>query len=593
MSKRIKFFISLAGLCLSLAVLCFGVYAAISVSYKLTGSVNYTVSDAFVKIKTTVYSSEEKMNMQTLKQNVNQLTEGSVSSELKLVQETAEYNSTQTNIPPEKVQLDLEFTNEKMTYYIVFNIKNLGDVNVWAVLQDPIETFTGEEDGCYTPDNIVKFSNEYQLQITEDESGKNVVVGLTVKDSTIEIPENTLFQYGINVGINDYVTTETNLSKFSFTDNGSNYIVTPGTTTTGFAVIPDYYPVNNSTEGKPVVLPEFNPTDGTYIQQDVGLTVPVYLGPFALNNASYSTLVLNNQTSITHFAFCGCQNIQRIVINPNTNAIGAAAFAITGISEITVENTVNSFLTVEQLINEVTYNISGTFAGCQNLVEATINANITEFGIYFLAFTENLKYVSYPSTLNTFNNYCFCNSGIEEIEISENITAIRDGAFWGCMGLKNLYIPASVIEMGTYSFADCNNLETIVIHGDNPIYDSRDNCNAIIETATHTLIRGAINTVIPNTVTTIGVEAFCESNIISIVIPENVTRVLGLCFSTCRKLKYITFESAIPPFGNMNDILYSCTALETIYVPIGTTDAYMAAIGEIENHTGEIEYVEQ
>lgn len=69
-----------------------------------------------------------------------------------------------------------------------------------------------------------------------------------------------------------------------------------------------------------------------------------------------------------------------------------------------------------------------------------------------------------------------------------NVTEIGERAFYGCSGLKSINIPNSVTNIGSKAFDGCSSLTSIVVNPDNPVYDSRDNCNAIIETSTNTLI---------------------------------------------------------------------------------------------------------
>ena len=80
------------------------------------------------------------------------------------------------------------------------------------------------------------------------------------------------------------------------------------------------------------------------------------------------------------------------------------------------------------------------------------------------------------------------------------MTTIGTEAFTYYIELKSINIPASVTEIGLSPFAGCSSLETIIVDAKNKVYDSRDNCNAIIETASNTLIQGCPNTTIPNTV---------------------------------------------------------------------------------------------
>ena len=139
---------------------------------------------------------------------------------------------------------------------------------------------------------------------------------------------------------------------------------------------------------------------------------------------------------------------------------------------------------------------------------------------------------------------------------------IKGNAFRNCVSLKSITIPASVSKIETSAFQGCTSLESIVVEEGNSKYDSRDNCNAVIETATNTLKVGLSSTIIPNTVTTIGGGAFEGTTLKSIVIPEGVTLIDNSAFSLCSSLTSINIPNSVTSIGG--GAFSGCRALKTI-----------------------------
>ena len=156
-----------------------------------------------------------------------------------------------------------------------------------------------------------------------------------------------------------------------------------------------------------------------------------------------------------------------------------------------------------------------------------------------------------------------------------SVTSIGWGAFSGCSSLTSVTIPNSVTSIGTAAFVGCSSLTSIVVESGNTTYDSRDNCNAIIETATNTLIAGCQNTTIPNSVTCIGERAFHACSLTSITIPASVISIEDYNFYQSEYIKTVYLKSTTPPILNGGKIFI--TSRPTCYIPCGTLDTYKAS----------------
>lgn len=155
---------------------------------------------------------------------------------------------------------------------------------------------------------------------------------------------------------------------------------------------------------------------------------------------------------------------------------------------------------------------------------------------------------------------------VKEIIVEDGIEGIGDNAFLGCFYLESISLPASVKRIDNNIFLSCNNLKKIVVDPKNEFYDSRDNCNAIIDTKRNSLEEACPRTIIPSSVKELGTSAFAGfTNLEKFVIPEGI-EVLGLdAFAYCSNLKEIKLPESLRVIWT--DAFRDCKSLESIFIP--------------------------
>lgn len=237
-------------------------------------------------------------------------------------------------------------------------------------------------------------------------------------------------------------------------------------------------------------------------------------------------------TEIGDRAFLGCPHIQSIIIPDGVQTIGASVFggcseltdvfiprSVTHIGEEAFQcydigygdgYVIETFSHLTSIVVESGNPVYDSRNSCNAIIETATNmllvgsANtIIPVGIQSIAGgafegCTGLTSIDIPDSVQDIYGMAFANcSDLSSVKLHNGTTSIGNSAFFECTSLKNIYIPCSIQEIGNHIFSGCP-LESIIVDSNNPVYDSRDNCNAIIETATNTLIEQYKDTVIGN-----------------------------------------------------------------------------------------------
>ena len=179
----------------------------------------------------------------------------------------------------------------------------------------------------------------------------------------------------------------------------------------------------------------------------------------------------------------------------------------------------------------------------------------------------NMTDIKMPNTITKIGSVAFSSCyALTDMSLPNTVTALGSWAYSHCRSLTKVYIPKSLTDIGNLALIGCENVTSMEVEQGNPVFDSRDNCNAIIMTATNTLVAGCQTTVIPNTVTSIGRSAFYDcANLTNITIPTSVTTIEEAAFYRCRKLREVEIPDMVTTIGEAAFTL--CQGLVSVKIP--------------------------
>lgn len=271
-------------------------------------------------------------------------------------------------------------------------------------------------------------------------------------------------------------------------------------------------------------------------------------------------------------------NLEEVKLPNTLKALGRNSFSDSGIKKIVIPKSVTEigpdvFYWCDQLASIVVEDGNPIFdsrENCNAIIETATNT-----------LRIGCRSTVVPSSVVAIGRSAFSGvQGLTSVDLPDGVTSIGEGAFWADQGLSSVYLSKSITDMGSGPFVGCANVKTFVIDPENPVYDSRNNCNAIIETATNTLIQGFSSTKIPEGIEKIAASAFMYQNLTSIEIPASVREIGANVFKYCHDLA--TVISHIKKPFPVNSTVFEANKLSesaVLYVPFGTKNAYATTSG--------------
>ena len=269
-----------------------------------------------------------------------------------------------------------------------------------------------------------------------------------------------------------------------------------------------------------------------------------YIGDIVIPSLVTKDGVDYSVTSIGNQAFEYCIKLTSVVIPNSVTSIGNGAFYQCSLTSIIIPNSVTSIgdeAFTGSALRKVELN--------SNAIVSKDYAQFCSLSFYFGKYVEEFIL---GEEVTSIGKWAFADfSHLTSINIHDKITRIGTYAFSNCTSLTSFIIPASVTSIGINPFLGCNNLLSLQVEKENTIYDSRDNCNAIIETASNTLIVGCNYSVIPDGVKIVGNSAFTSCiNLTSVNIPNSVTTIGDYTFMGCKALTSIAIPNSVTTIGN-------------------------------------------
>ena len=513
--KKSGFILSIVSICLSIFAIAFGVYSLTTAKLNISGSIGFTVHDCKLSISAYMYGHALTADGKPT----------TLSNKTYLIDKN---NSEATEESPYVVcdnDSGLSFNINKDSYKGVYfsNLSSTGTVEPITIVINL--TNISKDVVCFEDATTVASNAQYEITpsttfktfyASGDQVSGTITYTIMPKANSDGTYSSITAPVDVSLGMS-FSKINTSIASNGYTVNETSKAITGVPAKAADA--PDY-----------IVIPSVfsDKTDVTFTTLGSGSSIS--------NIADYKNVViLEGITDIRQSAFFDCKNIKNVALPDGLLTFGG-----------------------------------DTFYNCTSLTSITIPSSVTTIGYAAFSGCTSLTSITIPSSVTKLNDATFsgCTS-LTTITIPSSVTTIELYVFDNCTSLTSITIPDSVTSINA-PFKGCTSLTNITVDSGNPVYDSRNNCNAIIKTSSNTLIVGSKSSTIPSTVTAIGYNAFHNrTRLRSITIPSSVTEIGGHAFDGCTSLTSITIPSSVTTIGS--GAFQGCTSLTSITIPSGVT----------------------
>ncbi|MBQ3494651.1 MAG: leucine-rich repeat protein, partial [Clostridia bacterium] len=476
-----KLIASIMSVCLVCAVFAIGVFALKTANLKIGGDVSFNATGVEAHIKNASVSGA--VTPTTLAAND---AEGEV---INTSMTQADIDTTFATWSDIKLDFDAEATDIELKFEIAntsTNTNNYIEIDYdysFTTANPNVDVFPGDENG-----EGEWVNNKYILSpkgSAETAAYETFTLKFKVLNKELNVPQDT--NVSVNIELKHVVPESLTLSEDSYTGIYLSTMYYKGDL--NYIVVGDQTPATAAVAG--------------YNNQPTNLTIPSVV---AIGENHYFVSRILGDAFVKSETPLGTLET---VTFPNTiTEIDQMAFAGTSLKSVIIPKSL-SLLT------------QCLFDGCKSLTSISLPNSVTEFE----------------------NGVFYDCAALESIRLPNSLTSMHSYNFQGCEKLKSIYIPEALVSIGYELFSRCGALQSVVVAEGNPVYDSRDNCNAIIETETNLLLCGSNVTVIVESIETIRECAFSDcKGLTTIVIPRSCKTIEPGAFANCENLTSVEFK---------------------------------------------------